>query len=74
MRRRLSKIFAASCLAGLIIAGATALAYAAPSASGPSLSNATTTTTSATNARALRIIWATDQLPPLSAERYWESG
>ena len=50
------KLFAASGLAGLIIAGAAALAYAEPnsSGSGPSLSDSTTTsttsTTSATNA------------------------
>ena len=43
------KLFAAGCLAGLIIAGAAILANAAPSGSGPSLSNSTTTTTSTTS-------------------------
>jgi len=50
------KLFAASCLAGMVIIGATALASAAPnpSESGPSMSDSpttpTSTTTSATNA------------------------
>jgi hypothetical protein len=49
------KLFATSCLAGLIIVGAAVLAHAAanPSESGPSMSNSTTpttTTTAATNA------------------------
>lgn len=47
------KLFATSCLAGMVIIGAAALANAAPnpSESGPSMPNSpTTTTTSATNA------------------------
>jgi len=45
------KLFAASWLAGLIIAGAAAVAYTAtnPRESGPSLSNSTTTSTTSTN-------------------------
>jgi hypothetical protein len=44
------KLFAASCLAGLIIAGAAAVAYTAPNPreSGPSLSDSTTTSTTST--------------------------
>jgi len=44
------KLFAASCLAGLIIASAAAVAYTAPnrSESGPSLSDSTTTSTTPT--------------------------
>jgi hypothetical protein len=44
------KLFAASCLAGLIIAGAATVAYTAPNPreSGPSLSNSTTTSTTPT--------------------------
>jgi hypothetical protein len=44
------KLFAASCLAGLIIACSAAVAYTAPnpSESGPSLSNSTTTSTTPT--------------------------
>jgi hypothetical protein len=44
------KLFAVGCLAGLIIAGAAAVAYTAPNPteSGPSLSNSTTTPTTST--------------------------
>jgi hypothetical protein len=41
------KLFAVSCLAGLIIAGAAAVVYN-PSESGPTLSNSTTTSTTPT--------------------------
>jgi hypothetical protein len=46
------KVFATSCLVGLIIVGSAALACAAPNAkgSGPFISNSTTSTTSTTSA------------------------
>jgi hypothetical protein len=56
VRIMMRKLFATSCLAGMVIIGATALVSAAPnpSESGPSSSDSpttpTTTTTSATNA------------------------
>ncbi|MDT5259619.1 MAG: hypothetical protein QOD10_4699 [Mycobacterium sp.] len=46
------KLFATSCLAGMVIIGAAALANATPNPgeSGPSMSNSTTPTTSTTSA------------------------